>query len=186
MRGRRLGTVHFQTADGVKPWRPLFCAARRKPGREATLPPRGDVVRWCIHGVPSSYLSRTCLVPVSYLPCGSRSTWEVRDRYETGTRQVRDRYTVDTPWKLAGSMGEVSACGPSRAHASGQQVCWKPLGFKALALPQPCGTARPLLVHGLRCRRQPDFRFRKSAKVWAGPQAMDMQPARRATALRQR
>jgi hypothetical protein len=27
----------------------------------------------------------TCLVPVSYLPCGSRSTWEVRDRYETCT-----------------------------------------------------------------------------------------------------
>ena len=40
------------------------------------------------------YLSRTCLVPVSYLPCGSRSTWEVRDRYETGTRQGHARHTV--------------------------------------------------------------------------------------------
>jgi hypothetical protein len=63
-------------------------------------------------------------------------------------------------------MGELSACGPSRAHAYGQQVFWKPLGFKALAPPQSCGTARPLLVHGRRCRRQPDFRFRKSANVF--------------------
>jgi hypothetical protein len=121
------------------------------------------VVRWCIHGVPSSYLSRTCLVPPMWIVV-----------HMGGTRQVRDRYAVDTPSKLAGSMGEVSACGPSRAHASGQQVCWKPLGFKALALPQPYGTARPLLVHCLRYRRQPDSRFRKSANV--------LQPSLRAQA----
>jgi len=41
---------------------------------------------------------------------------------------------MDTPSKLASSMGGVSACRPLRAHAFGQQVCCNPFGFKALAL----------------------------------------------------
>jgi len=44
-----------------------------------------------------AYLSRTCLVPVSYIPCGSRSTWDVRDRYEIGTREQHGRHTVAIP-----------------------------------------------------------------------------------------
>ena len=103
-------------------------------------------------GVSMAYMSRTCLVHPMWIAI-----------HMGCTRQVRDMYAMDTPSGLASSMGGVSACPPSHAHASSQQDCCKPLGFKSLALARPCGTPRPLLVHSLRHRRQPGFRFRKSA-----------------------
>ena len=66
------------------------------------------------------YLSRTCLVPVSYLPCGSRSTWEVRDRYETGTRQVPGRDTLATPSAGRRSVDGAIGCCLGRPHPDGQ------------------------------------------------------------------
>jgi hypothetical protein len=66
------------------------------------LPAAATVLRPWFDGGSMAYLPRTCLVPVSYLPCGSRSTWEVRDRYETGTSQVHGRCTVAV-WSQTGT-----------------------------------------------------------------------------------
>jgi hypothetical protein len=64
--------------------------------------------RWCAKGgaptlpaycwlAPMVYPWRTYLVPISYTPSGSRSTWGVRDRYEIGTRGLHGRHTVAIP-----------------------------------------------------------------------------------------
>ena len=66
----------------------------RAKGGALTLPPScwlaSMVYPWC-----------TYLVPVSYLPCGSRSTWEVRDRYEIGTPWIHRRTTSPLGRRLA-------------------------------------------------------------------------------------
>ena len=69
-----------------------------------------------------------------------------------------------------------------------REVVHHPLGLQDQATN---GAWRQGVSSALRTCRQPwdcagSGPFRKSAKVWAGPQAMDLQPARRATALRQR
>ena len=79
---------------------------------------------------PMVYPWRTCLVPVSYM---SRTPHVDRDPhgvYKTGTRQVRDRYTMDTPSNLASRMGGVSACPPSHAHASSQARLLQTIGLQ--------------------------------------------------------
>ena len=69
-----------------------------------------------------------------------------------------------------------------------REVVHHPLGLQDQATN---GAWRQGVSSALRTCRQPwdcagSGPFRKSAKIWAGPQAMDLQPARRATALRQR
>jgi len=81
--------------------------------------------------VPAWYLSRTCLVPVSYLPCGSRSTWEVRDRYEIDAWEARASRAFAAPgrpqgrgWRYA-SMAILAQPGQSETPADGPTICRK-------------------------------------------------------------
>jgi len=79
----------------VRSWKPLFCRGLGK-NRWGSQAPRPVLPRCA-----SMYLARTCLVPVSYLPCGSRF-------HMGGTRQaprqVHHGYTVEASQQYGGSV----------------------------------------------------------------------------------
>ena len=70
------------------------------------------------------YQARTCLVPVSYLPCGSRSTWEVRDRYQTDTSLARERYTIAVPSQHGQRTGQTRGWSSPREIIHGAGRGW--------------------------------------------------------------
>ena len=114
--------------------------AKRSASPLASMPSPRCAGPHC-YRVPPMCQSRTYLVPVSYLPCGSRSTWEVRDRYETGTRQVHHGYTIET--REPGPPAQA-------ASKSGGRTQSNRLVFNTLALEERWSTARPILGLGLR------------------------------------
>jgi len=106
----------------VLPGSPQKPAGKRASGAVAMGFDGVFMRRYC-HGVSALYLSRTCLVPVLY-PHVDRDP-------HGGTRQVRDRYAMDTPSELASSMLGGSALRPSRTHPA---RLLQAVRFKALEL----------------------------------------------------